>query len=198
MRGVINHKLYLVTILIILLSACNKTDTASEATPEAPNKITTLKMKLSDIGNNTLLATYTYKTRDGFNSSPKVEIADTARFKANNNYNASFEVWDESVSPAVNMTPEIIDNSEYYIFYAICNKQFADSGGIEALHRMGNKDKNGDPFCQKELYIENGGRPGTSLLTVTLLYDPADKNAKTPAGANGVTKAKAIFPVVVE
>lgn len=173
--------------LFLLLAACNKDDTPQPAEQEL---ITTLRMKLTDTAG--LANTFTYKVENGFGSTtPGTVQIDTVTLVSGRTYRAELAVLNEKESPAEDITPQIISESDDHLFFLTVAPN-SGAGGLLTITDMSTDNQN-KLFAQK--FGITAGVGGNGTLTITLLHEPTNKSAGTVAGAGGETDLEATFPV---
>ncbi len=174
-----------------IFTACKKEEITTPA-PVEQELITTVRLIVTNASG--FNQTFNYKVDNGFGSSAQgnVHIDDIVLSPATD-YNVEVQVWDESKSPAENITEEVVAESHHHLFVFQSNPS-TGAGAISFSN--GSKDDEGEPLNQKLQFTT--GTAGTGALTVTLKHEPTNKNAATPDEAGGETDAQAIFPVKLQ
>jgi len=173
----------------VTMSACKKEDSPK---PVEQELITTMRLLVTDsMGFN---ATFTYKVENGFGGTTQGTVRiDTVKLAPGKNYFVTTELYNEKVSPAENITTEVIAESNEHLFLY----QSTPSMGAGSLTFFnGSVDSNGKPFCQTIALTT--GAAGNGQLQVNLMHAPTDKNGTTPNASGGETDAEAIFPVRIQ
>jgi hypothetical protein len=163
------------TVLVgstIMFSACKKTD-------EQPQEnINLVKLK---VGN----ATFTWSDIDG--AGGKAPVIDTMRLAVNVNATFAVELFDGSVSPAKDLTPEVISEKNDHLFDYLVT-------GAKLVVSNFSKDANGKDFGQSGTM--NTANASTGTLRIVLKHLP-NKSASNPANT-GETDLDVVFPVVIK
>jgi hypothetical protein len=144
--------------------------------------ITTLKVLVKDT-NNVLLNTYQFKDADN-NGTP--EVFDTIKIGANAAYNVSVEVWDDSKTPADNITEEVESEKDEHGF-------FFDTHNVTIAISYLDQDDNGLPVGLLTRWVT--GNANLGHVTVTLKHQPGVKDGTSTPGE---TDAEVMFPVVIQ
>jgi hypothetical protein len=147
-------------------------------------------MKLTDTAGTA--TTFTYKVENGFGSTlPGTVQIDTVTLVSGRSYRAELAVLNEKASPAEDLTPEIISESDDHLFFLTISPS-SGAGGLLTIIDMSTDNQN-RLFAQKFGMV--AGAAGSGSLTITLLHEPTNKSAGTVAGAGGETDLEATFPV---
>lgn len=186
-------KLFLTTTLLALaalIAGCNDRDTPSPLNEE--ELITTLKLsfaKWDEQGNpsNDPLEFY-WKDADA-SGNPDI---DNILLETGATYSLSVEVMDESKSPVVDITEEIVEEADEHQF-------FFQAEGVSIAFEYNDLDNQNMPVGLETVVSTNN--PGTGSLTVILRHEP-DKKAPGVAdgditNAGGETDIEATFPLSV-
>ncbi|MCB0699532.1 MAG: type 1 periplasmic binding fold superfamily protein [Chitinophagales bacterium] len=178
----------------VLFTACKKDNNTILENPTVNEEelITTLRLVVTN--SSGFNKTFNYKVDNGIgNANPSTPVIDNVVLSANTMYNVEVQVWNESVTPAEDITEEVKSESDAHLFLFAS----APTSGAGAItFNNGSKDAVGKPFNQT-IECSTGGA-GTGSLTVTLKHQPTDKNATTPDAAGGETDAQAVFPVTLQ
>lgn len=174
-----------------IFTACKKEELPTPQ-PVEQELITTVRLIVTN--NSGFNKTFNYKVDNGFGSSSQgnIQIDDVILAPATE-YNVEVQVWDESKSPAENITEEVIAESHHHLFIF---QSSPASGAGSISFSNGSKDDENEPLNQKITFTT--GAAGSGSLTITLKHEPANKNAATPHEAGGETDAQAIFPVKLQ
>jgi hypothetical protein len=175
----------------VIFTACKK-ETLPNPEPVEQELITTVRLIVTN--NAGFNKTFNYKVDNGFGGTTQgnVQIDDVV-LAPGTEYNVEVQVWDESKSPAENITEEVIAESHHHLFIFQSNPATGE-GSISFSN--GSKDDENEPLNQKITFTT--GAAGNGSLTVTLKHEPTNKNAATPDEAGGETDAQAIFPVKLQ
>lgn len=178
---------------LIAFSACKKekNDIIEEPHSHEEELITTVRLIVTN--SSGFNKTFNYKVDNGIGSAnPTTPVIDDIVLSANTHYDVVVEVWNESETPAEDVTEEVKEESHHHLFLY----QSTPASGAGSIHfHDGNKDDEGAPFNQTIGFHTRDA--GSGSLTVTLKHEPTDKNATDPASAGGETDAQAIFPVTL-
>ncbi len=173
--------------LSLYLCACNK-ETVSTPEPNEQELITALSVGLAKGGGAPVW--YTYSVTNGFHADQGAEFSvDTIRLEANSSYAATIRVYNESVNPGIDVTPEIIaEQNTHLFFHQPDSSSGLRTGGLDT-------DKNGQPFGLRSTWTTQGAANAT--MRIILFHGPRRKSETTPAAIAGSTDADAIFPVQI-
>lgn len=178
----------------LLVTGCKKDD-PDPATPTPPvneeEVFTTVILKFTNAepGVNEVF-TLRYTDLDGDGGQQPVLQMDT--IKTQRFYNLSLEFWNESVSPAVNLTGQIqAEGTEHQIFF--------QNDVPTLVVNYNDQDASGLPIGV--INTAQTGNASTGTLRVTLRHGP-DKNAQGVADGNianagGETDVEVEYPVIV-
>ncbi|MBL8003268.1 MAG: type 1 periplasmic binding fold superfamily protein [Flavobacteriales bacterium] len=175
-------------------TGCKKDEDEAPVTPAAPTNetelITTVRLTFNTL-NNTEYKYFTFIDLDGDGGNAPMITADT--LSSDSIYLLSVEVLDESGTPVVDITQEIIDEGVDHQFF------YEDSSGLLQL-AYGDADANNLPIGQTMSCIT--GLAGSGTLKVTLRHQP-DKTAPGVSNgditnAGGDTDLEVVFPLVVD
>ncbi|MDH5597583.1 MAG: hypothetical protein OEY34_00580 [Cyclobacteriaceae bacterium] len=159
--------LFILGLFIVSLTGCGE-DPVPVNDEEV---ITTLKLTFDELDQNLASTgnpiTYSFADPDGDGGNNPV--VDNIVLKAASVYNVTAELLNESVTPTVDITPEItLEGESHQIFYEYVGT------GLPVFNYL-DFDKNNKPIgVKKLLYTEFAG---SGTLTVTLRHLP-DKNAE--------------------
>lgn len=175
----------------LAFTACKKPE-VNNPTPVEQELITTVKLIVKN--NAGFNKTFSYKVDNGFSSGTQGNVAiDDVVLSPETEYDVTVEVWDESKTPAENITEEVIAESHHHLFVFESNPA---TGAGSLSFSNGSLDDEGHPFNQS-IHIKTGAL-GTGSLTVTLKHEPTNKEAATAAQTGGETDAEAVFPVKLQ
>ncbi len=152
--------------------------------------ITTLRMTWTPEGGGTE-SVFVFTDPDGTGGTAPTVFSDT--LTANTTYNVSIEVLDESVTPAKDITAEILAEGDEHQFF------FATTAGVVLQFSYEDTDANGAPIgLNTKMFTME---PGSGLLRVTLRHDLSKGAAGVPQGditnAGGETDIEVDFPLHV-
>jgi len=152
----------LTSIILFSISSCND----DFLDPNEEELITTLRYTLFDTaGNSTVVLLF--RDVDGSGGNPP-EFVVTGQLKQNSYYVGSLQILNESVNPAVDITPEILQEGiDHQFFYAV-------SGGLDISFRYADTDTNGKPIGINTILTTGSASRGS--LRIILRHQP-DKNA---------------------
>ena len=181
--------LYLLPTLLfsfLLLGSCSSDD----ETPELINEeelITTLRVTLVPEGGGTSITLTTIDLDGDGPDEPVISIS--SNLMAGISYNGSILLFDESSSPAENITEEVEEEAdEHQFFYTI-------GSGLAVTATATNFDSDGNALGTEFSLVAVD--TSTGLLTFTLRHEP-NKPADNLATAGGETDIEATFTVTVE
>lgn len=177
----------------LFLSGCDKSD------PEPVNEnelITTLTLrfkKVEEDGQSVSKEPVEFSWRDADGSGPGAPVVDDVILDAGATYELTLTLLDESKSPAVNITDEILEEDEEHQF-------FFSVTGIVATISYDDADGNGKPIGLDNLF--KAGALGQGTLAIILRHEP-EKNAAgveqgNPANAGGETDLDVAFPITFQ
>ena len=154
--------------------------------------ITTLTLTFTDPDNAGNVRVLRFSDLDGDGGAAPTITSDA--IPGGRAYNVAIAVLNESVSPATNITAEILAEDEDHQFF------FEVTGGAALTMSYNDQDSNGDPIGLSTTAVV--GAAGTGTLKVTLRYQPDKGAANVAAGditnAGGDTDIEVVFPVTIE
>jgi len=181
--------------LAVMTTACKKKDDKVSPGPGGgpPNEqelITTVKLHLYSTDGTEHLH-FTWRDLDGPGGNPPVIDWDT--LSAGKTYNVGIELWDESKTPAEDITEEIEDEGDEHQF-------FFKVEGVTLTVSYDDTDDDGKPIGLKTVWTAGGA--GTGTINIVLRHEP-DKDAPGVAAgditnAGGDTDVEVTFPLVIE
>lgn len=174
----------------LLFTACKKEE-VNNPEPVEQELITTVRLIVTN--NSGFNKTFNYKVENGFGGTQGNITIDDIVLAPNTGYDVAVEVWDESKTPADNITEEVIAESHHHLFLF---ESHPATGAGSLTFINGSKDDEGAPFNQA--IKVNTGAAGIGSLTVTLKHEPTNKNATNADLAGGETDAEAVFPVMIQ
>tara|TARA_B100000927_G_scaffold171700_1_gene138459 strand:+ start:176 stop:721 length:546 start_codon:yes stop_codon:yes gene_type:complete len=177
-------KLLPLVLVSVALFSCEPNDPTD---PHEGEVITTLNVDL-EAGGSTV--TLNFQDVDGDGGDPPVITTD--KLAANTTYAGSITLFNESETPAEELTAEIFDEAEEHQFF------FATTGAT--MFAYSDQDNDGNPLGLS--FELTTGDAGNESYTITLLHEP-DKNAAGVSSgditnAGGETDIEVVFDVVVE
>jgi hypothetical protein len=180
-------------VCTLAFTSCDNDDDAPIPVNEE-ELITTITAIYTPVGGGTAV-TLQYKDLDGDGPNAPVTSISSA-FETNKTYNGTVTFKNESVSPAEDITPEIIEEGdEHQIFYQKTGTLNAFTYGTAAS----NLDKNGKPIGLQSVFSTTGVASGT--LKITLRHEPNKSAANVASGditnAGGATDAEVTFNIEV-
>lgn len=150
-------------VSIITTVSCNKDDNPGGNEEEL---ITTLRLTMRETGSATVKV-FEFKDTDGPGGNPPAKF-DNIVLNSSKNYSCTIEVLNESVSPAEDITAEIIaeaDDHQFYFEPAIAK--------IDVINL--NTDSKGLPLGVTSTW--NTGTVGNGTIKITLKHKPGTKAA---------------------
>lgn len=172
----------------IAMTSCNTDD------PEIPNEeelITTVIYTLTPEGGGTPIE-FRFTDLDGDGGDAPVILNDT--LASNINYTGELTLLNESVSPAEDITAEVLaEAEEHQLFYQFSTMSL--SGSFD----YADADENGNPIGLRTTFAV--GSPLTSTLTITLRHEPNKSGTGVSGGditnAGGETDIEVIFDLTI-
>ena len=179
-----NFKLLPLALVSLALFSCEPKDPTD---PHEEELITMLNVDL-EAGGSTL--TLNFQDLDGDGGDAPVITVDT--LAANTTYAGSITLFNESETPAEELTAEIFDEAEDHQFF------FATTGA--SMFAYADQDNNGNPVGLS--FELTTGDAGMESYTITLRHEP-EKTATGVSGgditnAGGETDLEVVFDVTVE
>lgn len=180
------NALYLAIPFLLLSSmSCDKD-------PEIPNPeelITTMIYTLTPVGGGSP-AIFSFRDPDGDGGASPVITLDTLTTGVT--YSGEIRLLNESVTPVVDITPELEDESEDHQFFYTIN-------GLHASVEYDDQDPSGYPIGLSTTFTAAG--PGQGTIVITLIHLP-DKAASGVSdgilqNAGGETDIEVTFTVVI-
>lgn len=138
-----------------------------KADPNEEELITTLKVKLTDKSNGSV-SSFEFKDLDGDGGAAPSKF-DEILVQRGKVYDCALEVLNESVTPADNITAEILAEANDHQFY------FAATDGLVSVANL-NKDGKGLPLGTTSTWTASGNA-GSGTITITLKHKPGVKAA---------------------
>lgn len=177
-------KLFAVVMLGgLILAGCKKKNTGEENEEEL---ITTVKLTLTPVGGGSALV-YSWKDVDGVGgNAPVIQTITLAPSKI---YNCAVQFLNESVTPAEDITPEVVaEGIDHQVYYAV-------SGGANLTVAGFNTDGNGLPLGTTASFTTAAA--STGILKITLKHKPGVKAAGDLV-TKGETDVEVDMPVVIQ
>lgn len=177
-RFSILSSLLILLLTIPFLNGCKKHDHTEQ------ENITTIKLLVTGPGFN---QTFTWNDADGPGGNAPV-IDEIALPASTAGLQCAVLVSDESQSPAVDYTSEILAENEAHLFI------WTITGGASLTITGADQDASGKPFSQITNWVT--GQASTGFLNVKLYHEPTDKtNSANPGGEVDFDIA---FPVKIQ
>ncbi|NMH89416.1 type 1 periplasmic binding fold superfamily protein [Flavivirga algicola] len=183
--------IYVFPLLALLFVACSNDDNAPVPVIEE-EVITTLTATLVPNGSGT---TITLQSRDlDGKDGPNAPVIDVSgNLAANTTYTGSFEILNETESPAEDITEEIKEKDEEHQFFFQATNTIASFTYSDA-------DGNGNPIGLS--FTLTTGSAGSGTITITLRHEPNKTANGVKDGditnAGGETDIQASFSVTVQ
>ena len=168
----------LVVVAITALSACKKDDDLVPVPPATINEqevITTLTVTLTDAGGVQPTVTATFRDPDGDGGNGP-DIFDTIRLAPNTTYNAALTLTNETLSPAEDITAEVLEEDHEHLF---C---FTPSGANVTITRT-DSDGTYEVGLQSS-WVTTGASNGT--VQIVLKHQPDVKDGTCAPGETDV------------
>lgn len=192
MKKLFRSYLPLVILGSLLFTATACSDDDPEPTEEE-ELITTLKITMVPVGKTqTVVGTYSDPDGPGGNQA----TVNTLRLEANTTYNATITLFDESKTPAAELTSEIEEEADEHEFF------YQTLDNLMLAITKTDKDKSQRPVGLKAQIVTSSS--STGKLRITLKHQPNLKvganepNREQVAITKGETDVQAEFPVIVE
>lgn len=181
----------LVLGITVLLSACKKEEPTppADGTDTTPPRYTTLQLAFTDAESNSVFR-MRFSDPDGEGGVAPTVVAD--ELPGGRAFNVVATVLDGSRSPAVDLTPGLLNEGvRHQFFFPV------QDAALSFLYN--DADANGAPIGQRSIAIS--GAAGTGTMEVLLVQGP-DKEAAgvaqgDPAQAGGTVLLRATFPLVI-
>ncbi|GJM28816.1 MAG: hypothetical protein DHS20C17_14510 [Cyclobacteriaceae bacterium] len=176
--------------VILLLFSCSSDDQPVPVNEE--EVITTMAINLVPQPGGT---TISLETRDLDADGPNPPVVSVSgAFEANTVYSGSIALFNETVSPAEDLTGEVAAEGDEHQFF------FQGNGTVNITTTYEDQDSNGNPIGLS--ITMTTGEPGSGVLTVVLRHLP-DKNAAGVgdgdiSNAGGETDISVAFPVEIQ
>lgn len=181
-------KLQLLAIMVLSLFISCSDDHDEAAHQHEQEVFTTMTITLvpSDGSSN-----ITLQTEDLDGDGPNAPVVTVSgKLKASNTYTGSIKWYNKTETPAEDLTPEIVSESdEHQVIYVV------GSGLIMTVSDL-SKDSKGNTFGHT--FSLKSLSAGTGTLTVSLLHEPTKPNDGTLSTAGGATDIAASFLIVIE
>ncbi len=175
---------------VLVLGGCKKDDDPTDQPPVVNEEevITTVRLHMENATQHVHLE---WTDLDGDGGAAPVITADT--LSMDSVYEVEVELLNESVSPAVDVSAEVLDEGVDHQF-------FFQVSGTGTSFAYADADANGNPIGLAS--VCTAGPAGTGTLTLTLRHQP-DKFATGVSGgditnAGGETDVEVTFPLVVD
>jgi len=157
--------LFLISAFSVALSSCKK----DKVPVNEEELITTVKLNFTEVGAGTV-TTATFRDIDGEGGNPP-SLFETVNLQAGRSYQVRIELLNESVSPAENITDEVIAEAGDHQFY------FQSSGVAMAVT---NPDTDGGGLPLGVNSVWTAAAAGSGTLRLTLKHKPGIKAANDP------------------
>jgi hypothetical protein len=158
--------LSLVLIIAISLLGCNK----EKVDPNEGELITTVRIKLTEklMGGSGTVSVFEFKDLDGEGGVAPSKF-DEVSLQKGKVYDCVLEILNESVTPADNITAEIIaESNDHQLYYSSTNNLVAFSNF--------NQDAKGFPLGTSSIWTASSA-VGAGILNITLKHKPGSKTA---------------------
>lgn len=175
-------KVAIILALTLLGFSCDKTTTPPDL--NEGETITTVRLNFTEVGNPGNTFTAEWSDPDGAGGNPAT--IDTINLVNGTNYTVTVEFWNESVTPAEDMTAEIVAESDEHI---VC---FDALNGFDATISITDQDANSLPIGLASDWTVNAMVNGD--LMISLKHQPGTKDGTCGPGD---TDVEVTFPVVV-
>lgn len=150
--------------------------------------ITTVELQFTEQGTST---PFTFKWQDLDGDGGNAPIIDEIKLAPNKVYNVSLKLWDNTKTPAENITEEVAEEGADHRFY------YTPSGPNIAVSNL-NNDSNGVPLGITSTWTTTGAAEGT-IGVVLRHYSQGGKEAGDPVNSSkSSTDVDVSFNTVVE
>lgn len=151
--------------------------------------ITTVVYTLTNTTDNTDVITLTFRDLDGPGGQDPEPIIVSGPLAANATYTGELKLWNETESPAEDISEEIaeMEADEHEVFYV-------NTAGVTIAKT--DVDANNNPLGFDTNVTT--GATGSGSLTVILIHEPTKPNDGTPNGAGGSTDIEVSYPIEVQ
>ncbi|MCS6823534.1 MAG: hypothetical protein NZ529_04500 [Cytophagaceae bacterium] len=185
------YRSLIMLVLMIVIWSCKK-DKLDVEHPDNNNEqetMTSLQITLTNVSNNTDVSTFKFSDPDGMGGNPPVQ-SDTIKLKANQIYNGTIKILDESKNPPVDITPEIEREADgHQFFYTV-----SDSFMLTVGYAPDDKDRYGVPLGLKPIFEAKNA--GVTSLKITLKHQGKNKPRSGDGNISiGATDIEVSFPV---
>lgn len=178
-----------IIIVATFWASCSK-DEKTVAPPEPDNEIiTTVKLVATNANNPSDVQTAIWKDLSPDDTTPPDLSHAILILNANTHYNVSVEFWDETKSPAEEITTEVRDRSNYHL---IC---FTTASGLNLEITRTDHDNNTPPLPVGLKNDFAAGAASSGNLEVELRHQP---NVKDGTCSPGSTDADVNFQVNIQ
>jgi hypothetical protein len=174
---------FLLFVSLACLTSCKKEIIVD---PNEEELITTVMIKLTETG-TTNTQTIIFKDADGTGGLPPQRF-DSILLRTNKTYAAEIKFFNESVDPAIDITPEILAESKAHQLY------FQSAGASIVVSNL-SVDPLGLPVGLNSTWV--AGAKGLGNLTITLKHKPGVKALGDPITI-GETDVEITFVVNVQ
>ncbi len=155
--------------------------------------ITTMTVRATKVLPPHSVQYFVYKVINGTGANHSEFHADKITLKPNTDYNIEVFVSDESMTPAIDVTQEIISEKNAHLFYYTSEPQ-TGAGSITISEP--DSDEHGQPFGRVCKW--HTGEEGNGKLILELIHGPRNKLAEDRDKVAGSTDAEATFDVVIK
>jgi hypothetical protein len=164
----------------LMILSCGKDETAIDGDGEL---ITTLRVTMTEAG-STGSQVFTFRDVDG-PGGQNPSAFDSIIVNANRSYSVALQFLNESVSPAVDITPEVVaEANDHQVYF--------EPAGVVINVLNPNLDGIGLPLGTTSTW--NAGAAGTGRMKITLKHKPGTKAAGDPV-SKGETDVEVEFNV---
>lgn len=175
---------YLILVATMLFMSCTKEETID---PNEEELITTVMVKLTEVGTTTT-QTIVFKDADGTGGLPPQQF-DSILVNANKQYAAEVKFFNESVSPAIEITDEVLAESDEHQLYfqPILAAIVVSNLSVDPL---------GLPVGLTSTWTV--GAKGSGSITITLKHKPGGIKAAGDPITKGETDVEVSFGVRIK
>lgn len=195
LKSIINYltmktfKLIPFALITLFFTRCSSDDNSQPVNEE--ELITTVIVTLSSTGSENILLTYRDLDGDG-SGAPQITVS--GNLNANTIYNGSLQLSNESVTPADNITSEILAEAEEHQFF------FGIPSAIGGVAYAAPFDADGNPVGAN--FVLTTTNAGSGNFSVILRHEPNKEASNVAQGditnAGGETDVEVSFSIVVQ
>lgn len=180
--------LFMSSLAIVSCSSDDDGDHHDDDHDHENELITTVIYTLTNTSDSSVV-TLTFRDLDGPGGQDPEPIVVSGPLAANATYTGELKLWNETESPAEDISEEIaeMEADEHEVFYV-------NTAGVTIAKT--DVDANNNPLGFDTNVTT--GAAGSGSLTVILIHEPTKPNDGTPNGAGGSTDIEVSYPIEVQ